>query len=95
MAVAASKMKSVQRVLYLMDPPALVSNGYKTKFRTRTLGNTLVHQDTIISTPFIFEALKKHQIELDEISCIQSGFPLIQPQGQTYIYQQKKYRKCY
>ena len=58
MAVAASKLKGIQKILYLMDPPALVSNGHNTKYRTNTLGNTLRNQNVIVSTPFIFEALK-------------------------------------
>lgn len=90
MAVAASKLASVQRILYLMDPPASVSNGYKTKYRTNTLGKTLSDQNAILSTPFIFEALKKHGIYLSNINEIQTGFPMINDQGLTSVYQQMK-----
>lgn len=90
MAVAASRVEGVQRILYLMDPPASVSNGYKTKYRTNTLGKTLSGQNAIISTPFIFEALQKHGIDLSNVNMIQTGFPMVNDRGLTSIYQQKK-----
>ena len=83
MAVAASKLKSVRRILYLMDPPALISNGYVTKYRSNTLERTLKNQGIIISTPFIFEALKKHRIDIKEVTRIMTGFPMINDYGLT------------
>lgn len=90
MAVAASKLAGVQSLLYLMDPPASVSNGYRTKYRTNTLGKTLSDQNVIVSTPFIFEALKNYGIDLSNVNEIQTGFPMINDQGLISVYQQKK-----
>ncbi|MDO4413621.1 MAG: hypothetical protein Q4C20_00945 [Erysipelotrichaceae bacterium] len=90
MAVCASRIKEVRKILYLMDPPAVISNGIKTKYRTNTLNKTLINQDAIISTPFIFEALKKHGIDLNEVNEISVGFPMINKHGPGSMYQQKK-----
>ena len=90
MTVASSKLTFVQRILYLMDPPALISNGKKTKYRTNTLGITLRNQDAILSTPFIFDALKTHGIDISNAYEIRVGFPMINGHGLTSVYQQKK-----
>ena len=90
MAVAASRLNNVQRSLYLMDPPAIISNGHNTQYRTNTLRKTLSNQDAIISTPFIFEALKKHGIDLNGVNEISVGFPMVNKSGPSSMYQQKK-----
>lgn|GEM_PF-6983147 len=90
MAVAASRLNNVQRILYLMDPPAIISNGHNTQYRTNTLRKTLSNQDAIISTPFIFEALKKHGIDLNGVNEISVGFPMVNKSGPSSMYQQKK-----
>lgn len=90
MAVAASKLKDVRSILYLMDPPALISDGHSTKYRTNTLDKTLSDQNVILSTPFIFDALRKHGIDISNTYEIRVGFPMIYEHDLTSVYQQKK-----
>lgn len=89
MAVAASKLKGVEKVLYLMDPPALISSGHNTKYRTNTLVSTLQHQDVIVSTPFIFDALRQNGVDIGNVICRPVGFPMIHDLGFHSVYRQK------
>lgn len=64
MACTASQLIGAKKVLYIMDPPACVSNGAETVYRNRTLPSVLRHQDLLVTTPFILEALKAHDLPL-------------------------------
>lgn len=88
MAVAASTLRNIKRILYLMDPPALISRGHNTKYRTNTLKKTIQTQDIVISTPFIFKELKKYGIELNDAKCLEAGFPMIQDHSDYSVYRQ-------
>lgn len=78
-ADAASRIQGVTRILYLMDPPAVISHGKRTAYRDRRLKRILAAQDLILTTPFIRAALIKSGFEKydPKISCV--GFPLIEP----------------
>ena len=77
MAVAAVRYSSIRKILYLMDPPAIVSNGEKTLFRIRTLPLILKRQDSILTTPFIKEALLSHGYLRSDDKVKTVGFPMI------------------
>lgn len=76
MACTASRLPGVTKVLYIMDPPACVSNGAETAYRNRTLPSALKQQDALITTPFILDALKSHHLPLPGKTEI-VGFPMI------------------
>ena len=76
MACTASRLPDVTKVLYIMDPPACVSNGTETAYRNRTLPSVLKQQDALITTPFILDALKSHHLPLPGKTEI-VGFPMI------------------
>ena len=76
MACTASQLYGVKKALYIMDPPACVSNGAETVYRNRSLPSALKNQTALITTPFILEALKKHKLPLPgTIETV--GFPMI------------------
>ena len=76
MACTAAKFHGVKKVLYVMDPPACISNGTETAYRNRTLVSVLNHQDILITTRFITEALKEHGLPLPKkVDTV--GFPMI------------------
>ena len=79
MASAASQFYGGKKVLYMMDPPANVSNGVETVYRNRTLPSVLKNQDALITTPFILEALQAHGLPLPK-KTETVGFPMITPQ---------------
>ena len=79
MASAAAQLYGGEKILYMMDPPACVSNGAGTPYRTRTLPSVLKNQDALITTPFILEALKAHCLPLPK-KTETVGFPMIMPQ---------------
>ena len=79
MACAASQLYGGKKALYMMDPPACVSNGKETVYRNRTLPFVLKNQDALITTPFILEALKTHRMPLPK-KTETVGFPMITPQ---------------
>lgn len=79
MAGAASQLYGGKKVLYMMDPPASVSNDAGTVYRSRTLPSVLKNQDALITTPFILEALKSHSLPLPKETA-GVGFPMITPQ---------------
>ena len=76
MACTASLLSGVRKLLYVMDPPASVSKGAVTIFRNRVLPTVLKHQDAIVTTPFILDALRKHKLPLPE-KTEALGFPMI------------------
>lgn len=76
MACTASLLSNIKRVLYILDPPACVSNGAETKYRNRTLPSVLKKQDLLITTPFILDELKSHRLPLPGKTEI-VGFPMI------------------
>ena len=79
MANAASQLYGGIKVLYVMDPPASVSNNTGTTYRNRTLPSVFKNQDALITTPFILEALKTHSLPMPKkIEAV--GFPMITPQ---------------
>ena len=76
MACAASQLYGGKKALYIMDPPACVSNGTETAYRNRTLPSVLKNQSALITTPFILEALKAHKLPLPpKVESV--GFPMI------------------
>lgn len=79
MASAASQLYGGKKALYMMDPPACVSNGAETVYRNRTLPSVLKNQDMLLTTPFILEALKKHHLPLPKRTET-AGFPMVMPQ---------------
>ncbi len=79
MAVAASQLRSVKKILYLMDPPACVSNGAETKYRNQTLKSVLRRHDYVLTTPFIQKALEEHGFPKPKKGYVTVGFPMIQP----------------
>ncbi len=76
MAVAALNLKGVKKVLYIMDPPACVSNGVETAYRNRVLPSLLKKNDAILTTPFIKEALLSHGFQI-AARMETVGFPMI------------------
>ena len=76
MACTASLLPSGKKELYIMDPPACVSNGAETPYRNRTLPSILKKNDALITTPFILDALKSHRLPLPRRTEI-VGFPMI------------------
>lgn len=76
MAIAASQLHEVRKALYMMDPPACVSNGTETVYRNRTLPRMLKNQTAVITTPFIGDALIANGYRLPDQS-ISVGFPMI------------------
>ncbi len=76
MAIAASQLDGGRKALYMMDPPACVSNGTETVYRNRTLPRMLKNQTAVITTPFISDALIVNGYRLPDKS-IPVGFPMI------------------
>ena len=76
MAVTASQLKERKKALYIMDPPATVSNGTGTVYRSRILPSMLKKQTALITTPFIREALLSHGYQLPR-KTETLGFPMI------------------
>ena len=79
MAVTASRLRDVKKILYLMDPPACVSNGKETVYRNRTLKSVLCRHDYVLTTPFIQKALEEHRFPKPKKGYVTVGFPMIQP----------------
>lgn len=77
-ADASARLTAPKKVLYLMDPPAAVSNGTGTPYRNRRLKKTLAAQDVILTTPFIRQALAEHGYGQLDQKIISVGFPLIE-----------------
>ena len=76
MACTASQLYGGRKALYIMDPPACVSNGAETVYRNRSLPSVLKNQSALITTPFILEALKAHSLPLPgRVETV--GFPMI------------------
>ena len=78
MAVTASRLCGAGKTLFIMDPPACVSNGTETKYRNRTLQRTLRNQTAAITTPFIRDALTSHGLSMPD-HAVSVGFPMITP----------------
>lgn len=76
MAIAASRLHGGRKVLYMMDPPACVSNGTETVYRNRMLSGMLKNQTAVVTTPFISEALAAEGYRLPRKS-VSVGFPMI------------------
>ena len=76
MATAASQLYGGKKALYIMDPPACVSNGTETTYRNRSLPSVLKNQSTLITTPFILQALKANGLPLPN-KAEAVGFPMI------------------
>ena len=77
MAVTAARIPGVENLLYLMDPPACVSNGRETPYRNRTLKSVLRCQDFVLTTPFIKKALREHGLPEPKKGFVTVGFPMI------------------
>ena len=86
MACTASQLYGGKKSLYIMDPPACVSKGAETQYRNRSLPSVLKNQSSLITTPFILEALKANGLPLpNKVGTV--GFPMIsanQRVGKTY-----------
>lgn len=76
-AAAAAGIPGVKKVLYLMDPPELVSGSPGTHYRNGHLAGILAKQDTVVTTPFIREALAERGIVPRNV--ISVGFPMVEP----------------
>lgn len=76
MAATASQLYGGRKALYIMDPPACVSNGTETAYRNRILPSVLKNHNAVITTPFIKDALSAHGFSLPKKTAI-VGFPLI------------------
>ena len=79
MAITASQLRRVKKNLYLMDPPACVSNGAETNYRNRTLKSVLHRHDYVLTTPFIKKALEERGLPSPRSGYVTVGFPMIQP----------------
>ena len=77
-AITASQLKEAKKILYIMDPPDCVRGGKGTPFRNRKLGEILAKQDTILTTPFIREALKENGFGQYDGKMVSVGFPMIE-----------------
>ena len=77
-ADAAARFRCKNRILYLMDPPACVSNGQSTPYRNRRLKRILEAHDVILTTPFIRKALAEGGFAQFDNKVISVGFPLIE-----------------
>ncbi len=76
MAIAASQLSGVKKLLYMMDPPACISHGTETKYRNRVLPCILKNMDALITTPFIQKALTANGFALPpQVASV--GFPMI------------------
>ena len=76
MACTASLLNDVKKLLYVMDPPASVSRGAETTYRNKVLPTVLKHQDALVTTPFILDALRKHRLPLPGKNEV-LGFPMV------------------
>lgn len=76
-ADTAAHLPGVRRLLYLMDPPAVICNRTSTSYRDRNLGKVLDAQDSIVTTPFIANALLSSRIPMPQEKLIPVGFPMI------------------
>lgn len=81
MAVCASKINNAKKILYIFDPPAVLTHVYNPPYRANTLKNTLSKQNIIISTPFILHELKKNRLIREKTTLIEAGFPLIESEN--------------
>lgn len=77
-ADAASRMPGRKKILYLMDPPAMISNGTGSAYRDHRIRQILERQDLILTTPFIQQALLEHGLLQDTAVVRAVGFPLIE-----------------
>ena len=76
-ADTASRLHCAKSTLYLMDPPASISNGWSTAYRDRQMKRILASQDTVITTPFIRQALLSGVSGISEENLVSVGFPMI------------------
>lgn len=76
-AIAAASTHCEKKVLYLMDPPELVRNEAGTKYRTHSVKFVLNGQTTILTTPFIRDALLKAGLQNLGKKIVPVGFPMI------------------
>ena len=76
MACTAAQFYRRKKALYIMDPPARISNGTETAYRNRVLPSVLKNQSALITTPFILDALKATHLPLP-IRAVSVGFPMI------------------
>ncbi len=76
MACTAAQLSGGKNALYIMDPPARISNGIETAYRNRVLPSVLRKQSSLITTPFILEALKANLLPLPSLVA-SVGFPMI------------------
>lgn len=76
MACTAAQLYGGKKALYIMDPPACVSNGTETVYRNRSLPSVLKNQSAVITTPFVLGALQAHSLPLPKkVETV--GFPII------------------
>ena len=76
-ADTAAHLPGVRRLLYLMDPPAVICGRVSTSYRDRSLGKVLAAQDRIVTTPFIADALLSSEIPISREKLIVVGFPMV------------------
>ena len=76
MACTAARFDCGKKTLYIMDPPARISNGTETAYRNRVLPAVLKNQSALITTPFILDALKVNHLPLPSRAA-SVGFPMI------------------
>ena len=75
-AYASVLINGVKRILYIMDPPAPLADNKGTGFRLKHIKKILDSQDSIITTPFINQALKDSGYDIFE-KVKETGFPMI------------------
>jgi hypothetical protein len=76
MVCAAARLDCGKKALYIMDPPARISRGTETAYRNRILPSVLRKQSSLMTTPFILEALKANLLPLPSLVA-SVGFPMI------------------
>ena len=80
-AAAGARLSGVKKILYIMDPPESIRGDAGTAYRTRTLPVLLEKYDSIITTPFIQQALVEHGYRDAANKTTALGFPMIEDHG--------------
>ena len=77
-AISGSKYsKRSKTAVYIMDPPPSVRGEADTPYRTRGFRKILKRYDTIVSTPFFYEALSGSGFQAFRSEVLRVGFPII------------------
>ena len=76
-ALASLSFYDKKRILYILDPPAQICDGIGTPYRNKKYSQLIRKQDLVLTTPFISEALAKHNLHVSDNQITSVGFPMI------------------